>query len=63
MGSFEIKAAAADSRNNEGKRGFVSFKKVEKVHLPYSFETRFPGVYSSSFKLWEEIPAAVPLHC
>ncbi len=63
MGSFEIKVAAADSRNNEGKRGFVSFKKVEKVHLPYSFETRFPGVYSSSFKLREEIPAAVLLPC
>lgn len=36
MGSFEIKVAAANSGNNEGKRGFVSFKKTEKVHLPYA---------------------------
>jgi len=63
VGSFEIKVAAADSRNNEGKRGFVSFKKVEKVHLPYSLEAGFPAVYSGPLELQEEIPAAAFLCC
>lgn len=64
MGSFEIKVAAANSSNNEGKRGFVSFKKTCKSAFTLrSFETGFPAVYGGSFKLQEEIPAAVLLHC